>query len=118
MKEQIYKPIIRVDGIKDSYTVHWKKLQFIPEINEHGFIHFIIRTDTERINLWENSIPNVERYAKSKVLTKGRGAVTTGKVHILVRDVKTKEEHIVAVVEKERHKSYTIIDKPEKRRKL
>lgn len=118
MKEQIYKPIIRVDGIKDSYTVKWSRLQVIPEINEHGLIHFIIRTPTERINVWDNSIVNVEKYAKSRVETKGRGAVTTGKVHILVRDVQTKEEHIVAVVEKERHKSYTIIDKPEKRRKL
>lgn len=118
MKENIYKPIIRVDGITDTYKVKWRRLQVIPEINEHGFIHFVIITKNDRINLWEKSIPAVEKYAKSCVETKGRGAVTNGKVHIAVRDAQTKEEHIIAVVEKERHKTYTIIDKPEKRRKL
>lgn len=118
MKENIYKPIIRVDGITDTYKVKWKKLQIIPEINEHGFIHFIIIAKDKRINLWENSIPAVEKFAKSRVEIKGRGAVTNGKVYIAVRDVQTKEEHIVGVVEKERRKTYTIIDKPEKKRKL
>ena len=118
MKENIYKPIIRVDGITDIYKVKWRKLQVIPEIDEHGLIHFIIITKDNRINLWENSIPAVEKFAKSRVETKGRGAVTNGKVHIVVRDVQTKQEHIIAVVEKERRKTYTIIDKPEKRKKL
>ena len=118
MKENIYKPTIRVDGIKDAYTVKWKKLQTIPEINEHGFIHFIIIAKDKRINLWENSIPAVEKFAKSRVETKGRGAITNGKVYIAVRDAQTKEEHIVGVIEKERRKTYTIIDKPEKKRKL
>lgn len=118
MKENIYKPIIRVDGITDTYKVKWRKLQVIPEINEYGFIHFIIIAKDKRINLWENSIPAVEKFAKSRVETNGRGAVTNGKVYIAVRDTQTKEECIVGVVEKERRKTYTIIDKPEKKRKL
>ena len=117
MKEQIYKPIIRVDGIKDSYYVNWRKMTIIPEINSSGRIHFIIMTDKERINLWENSIPEVERYAKQKILVKGNKAVTYGRVRVLVRGADGTEQ-LVATVDKERHKSYTIIDKPEKRRKL
>lgn len=116
MKENIYKPIIRVDGITDSYYVHWHKMTIVPEIR-NGRFHFIVMTDHERINLWENSIPAVERYAKSKVVTKGRTCNTYGRVRILIHGEDGTEE-LVGIVDKTRHKSYTIIDKPEKKRKL
>ena len=117
MKENIYKPVIRVDGIKDYCHINWHRMTIIPETNSSGRIHFIIMTDKERINLWENSIPEVERYAKQKTVVKGNKAVTFGRVRILVRGIDGTEQ-LVATVDKERHKSYTIIDKPEKRRKL
>lgn len=82
----------------DEYEVNWVKrlVDSKPKLDEHGFPTFSVVTNKGRIDIKTFDINYLEKRAKAYTFPKGRGAVTSDKGYIYIKE--EEGEVLLAVV--------------------
>ena len=94
MQEIMVKTHLIIKDIHEEYHMNWcgKLFDAKPALNENGMPTFIIVGSQSRIELNTIDINYLERCAKKLTSPKGRGAVSTDKAYIYIKEIDGNEK--------------------------
>ena len=89
MQEIMVKTHLIIKDIQNEYHMNWceKLFDAKPALNENGMPTFIIVSSQSRIELNTIDINYLERCAKKLTFPKGRGAISTDKAYVYIKEV-------------------------------
>ena len=89
MQEIMVKTHLIIKDIHEEYDMNWcgKLFDAKPALNENGMPTFIIIGSQNRMEINTIDINYLERCAKKLTSPKGRGAVSTDKAYIYIKEV-------------------------------
>ena len=89
MQEIMVKTHLIIKDIQNEYYMNWcgKLSDAKPALNENGMPAFVIISSQSRIELNTIDINYLERCAKKLTSPKGRGAISTDKAYIYIKEV-------------------------------
>ena len=89
MQEIMVKTHLIIKDIQNEYHMNWcgKLFDAKPALNENGMPTFIIISSRSRVELNTIDINYLERCAKKLTSPKGRGAVSTDKAYIYIKEI-------------------------------
>ena len=89
MQEIMVKTHLIIKDIHEEYDMNWcgKLFDAKPALNENGMPIFIIIGSQSRMELSTIDMNYLENYAKRLTSPKGRGAVSTDKAYIYIKEI-------------------------------
>ena len=89
MQEIMVKTHLIIKDIHEEYDMNWcgKLFDAKPALNENGMPTFVIIGSQSRMEINTIDINYLERCAKKLTSPKGRGAVSTDKAYIYIKEV-------------------------------
>ena len=89
MQEIMVKTHLIIKDIQNEYHMNWcgKLFDAKPSLDENGMPMFIIISSQNRIELNTIDINYLERCAKKLTSPKGKGAVSTDKAYVYIKEV-------------------------------
>ena len=89
MQEIMIKTHLIIKDIHEEYDMNWcgKLFDAKPALNENGMPNFVIIGSKSRMEINTIDINYLERCAKKLTSPKGRGAVSTDKAYVYIKEV-------------------------------